>query len=290
MPGRTWMSTVGGYRYSHNGQEKENEIAEGLLSAEYWMYDSRILRRWETDPVVKEWESPYATFNNNPVLYADPSGLDGKDKGKNDKGKSGGGNNGEKITTNPDGSTSSTVTWEGGGSCTVTNPKDPNTPKGRLNITFNAQHFHKIGGNGGWNGQNDNGYVYPWFPNFTTFNPDESSGRWEVSYAIRSKQMQDRLSLNTFVGLGLTRIKGDLLDANKNVLTHFGHGLGTVGPLARADAEYRAFKGIFFKIGMDISGGTTLSDFGDGISQGALNVSFLDRRYPDWSTHGMGIS
>ena len=76
LPGRSFNS--GDYRYGHNGQEKENEITQGLYSAEFWMYDSRIIRRWETDPVVKPWESPYACFLGNPIYYADPSGLDGE--------------------------------------------------------------------------------------------------------------------------------------------------------------------------------------------------------------------
>ncbi len=44
------------------------------------MYDSRIGRRWERDPVVKVWESSYATFANNPILFADPLGLSVLDK------------------------------------------------------------------------------------------------------------------------------------------------------------------------------------------------------------------
>ncbi len=44
------------------------------------MYDSRIGRRWERDPLVKEWESPYAAFANNPILFADPLGLSALDK------------------------------------------------------------------------------------------------------------------------------------------------------------------------------------------------------------------
>ena len=43
----------------------------------YWEYDSRIGRRWNIDPVIKPWESPYATFNNNPISQIDPDGLDG---------------------------------------------------------------------------------------------------------------------------------------------------------------------------------------------------------------------
>jgi RHS repeat-associated protein len=78
MPGRTWQ---GGdkYRYSHNGHEKEDEIFNGAQSAEFWMYDSRIGRRWEMDPITYEDQSPYAAFNNNPIYYSDPLGLEGED-------------------------------------------------------------------------------------------------------------------------------------------------------------------------------------------------------------------
>jgi len=67
MPGRTW---VGGddYRYSHNGHEKENAVFSGAQSAEYWMYDSRILRRWNTDPIWYESQSPYMCFDGNPIF------------------------------------------------------------------------------------------------------------------------------------------------------------------------------------------------------------------------------
>ncbi len=102
MPGRTWISSVGGYRYGMNGQEKDNEIFEGAQSAEFWMYDSRLGRRWERDPITYPWQSPYACFNNNPIRYADPKGLKGKDNGKKDAGSKGGGelSNETKITGN----------------------------------------------------------------------------------------------------------------------------------------------------------------------------------------------
>ena len=79
MPGRTWIGAAGGYRYSHNGHEKEDEIFNGAQSAEYWMYDSRILRRWELDPLVDDDQSPYACFYGNPIYFADPLGLKGDD-------------------------------------------------------------------------------------------------------------------------------------------------------------------------------------------------------------------
>ena len=81
LPGRTTPAPGGiddKYRYSHNGQEKDNDIFIGALSAEYWEYDSRTGRRWENDPLTYAWQSPYATFNNNPIYYSDISGLEGE--------------------------------------------------------------------------------------------------------------------------------------------------------------------------------------------------------------------
>ena len=75
MPGRKWQAS--NYRYSHNGHEKEEEIFSGANSAEFWMYDSRIGRRWEIDPITYAWQSPYACFNNNSIYFDDPKGLKG---------------------------------------------------------------------------------------------------------------------------------------------------------------------------------------------------------------------
>jgi len=68
----------GEYRYGFQGQEKDDEIkGEGnSYSAEYWQYDPRIMRRWNMDPLLKHHESPYATFANNPINFADPNGAD----------------------------------------------------------------------------------------------------------------------------------------------------------------------------------------------------------------------
>lgn len=74
MPGRVFNSDK--YRYGFNGQEKSNEIAgEGNHNtAEFWEYDPRIAKRWNMDPRPKVWESPFATFSNNPVSFSDPLG------------------------------------------------------------------------------------------------------------------------------------------------------------------------------------------------------------------------
>ena len=59
-----------------NGQEKDNEVGEGIYTAEFWEYDSRIGRRWNLDPVVKPWQSSYSCFSNSPISRIDPLGDD----------------------------------------------------------------------------------------------------------------------------------------------------------------------------------------------------------------------
>ena len=69
---------ISSYRYGFQGQEKDDEIAGNgnSYTAEYWQYNSRLGRRWNMDPIVKEHESPYACFANNPLWLIDPNGAD----------------------------------------------------------------------------------------------------------------------------------------------------------------------------------------------------------------------
>lgn len=78
MPGRKYSQSNTTYRYGFNGQENSDEIAAGLTTAMYWEYDSRIGRRWNQDPVVKDWESPYLCFSGNPIFFSDVNGDVGK--------------------------------------------------------------------------------------------------------------------------------------------------------------------------------------------------------------------
>ncbi len=74
MPARSFNQND--YRFGHNTQEKVTEWAPGHYTAEFWEYDSRLLRRANRDPLDKPWESPYAAFANNPIWFSDPNGLD----------------------------------------------------------------------------------------------------------------------------------------------------------------------------------------------------------------------
>ena len=74
MYGRSFNSNS--YKFGFNSQMKENEIyGEGnTYSAEYWMYDSRLGRRWNVDLKPNPSISWYSTFAGNPIWYSDPMG------------------------------------------------------------------------------------------------------------------------------------------------------------------------------------------------------------------------
>ncbi len=76
QPGRSFSSAD--YRFGFNSQEKVGEIAGSgnHNTALFWEYDTRLIRRWNIDPVVKSWESGYAVFANNPISFVDPFGSD----------------------------------------------------------------------------------------------------------------------------------------------------------------------------------------------------------------------
>ncbi|AUS04919.1 hypothetical protein C1A40_05295 [Tamlana carrageenivorans] len=84
MPGRNMNN--GDYRYGFGGQEMDNEIAGNgnSYTAEFWQYDPRLGRRWNVDPMSGKyaWQSPYAAFNNNPIYFNDPLGLEGEEGNK----------------------------------------------------------------------------------------------------------------------------------------------------------------------------------------------------------------
>jgi len=85
------------YRFGFNGQERDTEININIHHAEFWKYDARTARRWNTDSVFVPFESPYATFRSNPILMADPHG-DCPDCPDNDEVGDGGTMEGVEVT------------------------------------------------------------------------------------------------------------------------------------------------------------------------------------------------
>ena len=76
ITGRGYSSEA--YRFGFNTQEKTDEISGpgNHNTATFWEYDTRLGRRWNTDPVIKPWESLYACLSNNPLLLNDPDGSE----------------------------------------------------------------------------------------------------------------------------------------------------------------------------------------------------------------------
>jgi hypothetical protein len=66
------------HRFTFNGQERTDEIAGtgNHTTALFWEYDTRLGRRWNVDPVVKQSLSGYSAFANNPIFLKDHNGDD----------------------------------------------------------------------------------------------------------------------------------------------------------------------------------------------------------------------
>jgi hypothetical protein len=64
------------YRFGFNTQEKITELGGDIYTAEFWMYNAQLGRRWNVDPEWKEFanESIYTTFQNNPIFQIDHLG------------------------------------------------------------------------------------------------------------------------------------------------------------------------------------------------------------------------
>ncbi|MEO6883115.1 MAG: hypothetical protein ABI199_03720 [Bacteroidia bacterium] len=73
------------FRFGFNGMEKDNDIygTGNAYTTEFRMLDTRLGGRWwSLDPDIKPWESPYAGFSDNPIVYSDPFGKDITNPGK----------------------------------------------------------------------------------------------------------------------------------------------------------------------------------------------------------------
>ena len=79
QPGRTFANAD--YRYGFNGMEKDDEVAGvgNSYTTAFRQLDPRLGRWFSLDPMMAKYphQSPYASFNNNPIYFSDPTGLEG---------------------------------------------------------------------------------------------------------------------------------------------------------------------------------------------------------------------
>jgi RHS repeat-associated protein len=80
LPSRTFAAES--YRYGFNGMEKNLDInSQGNdYTTTFRQYDARVARWKSLDPLMDEYAhiSAYAAFNNNPIYFPDPEGLEGE--------------------------------------------------------------------------------------------------------------------------------------------------------------------------------------------------------------------
>jgi hypothetical protein len=79
MPGMSW-SEGSGYRYGFGSHENDDEVygSKNFMDFGGYGYDNRLGRRWNVDPMYKKYPniSPFIGYNNNPIIYKDPTGND----------------------------------------------------------------------------------------------------------------------------------------------------------------------------------------------------------------------
>jgi len=70
---------TGAYLYGFQGQEMDDEVNGNgnSYTTMFRQYDPRLGRWLSLDPLMANfpWQSPYAAFDNNPIVLNDPSGL-----------------------------------------------------------------------------------------------------------------------------------------------------------------------------------------------------------------------
>ncbi|WCL81762.1 hypothetical protein PPO43_01455 [Saprospira sp. CCB-QB6] len=74
MPGRNFPGAIPP-EYGHNGMRKSPEIGSGHHTTYFRELDGRMGRWWSTDPITFPHQSPYNTFDGNPIYYTDASGA-----------------------------------------------------------------------------------------------------------------------------------------------------------------------------------------------------------------------
>ena len=74
LPGRSYNAHT--LRHGFTGHEKESDLAEGIYTTEYRLYDARVARWLSVDPLFEKYVgmSPYNYCMLNPVMMVDPDG------------------------------------------------------------------------------------------------------------------------------------------------------------------------------------------------------------------------
>jgi RHS repeat-associated protein len=94
------------YSYAFNGMETDKEVSGtgNSYTTQFRQYDPRLGRWKSLDPLAGKYpgQSPFAAFNNNPLYFVDPLGLEGEPTGGDDDIKKGNDLKPVDVVYNPD--------------------------------------------------------------------------------------------------------------------------------------------------------------------------------------------
>lgn len=237
MPDRQYYasSDSSNYRFGFNGQEKDNEVSGvgNSYTAEYWQYDSRLGRRFNLDPVVKEWESPYACFSNNPIIMIDIKG-DSAVSSSQDVGVSGNINNQNAAT--------------------LTQMLPAKSDPAQINVGYFGVNRTKIAGNANLKLNTDFIYISTAFGKLPRV--DEPSSFCHINYTFSDNNQ----SVDFSAGLFRNHTKGDFLLDNGNDV-HFSIGNSQIGIGVGIDLSTPEFQGFSASASVFIGAGPQLTQF-----------------------------
>jgi RHS repeat-associated protein len=157
------------YQYKYNGKEFQDELGLNMYAMDMRQYDPAIARWVVQDPIVHLNQSPYNSFDNNPVFWADPSGADAESWLKDIFNRSQSGD----VWTN-DGS--GTFTNNRNGETSECDDCDGLKPNGGRIVSLTQREITYMDGKGG-----------PWNLGLTYYNPLESSATSPWSTIILPK-------------------------------------------------------------------------------------------------------
>ena len=130
QPHKNTSTTLsGGYRYSFNGMETDHEVSGhgNSYTTQFRQYDPRLGRWKSLDPLAGKYPgmSPFTAFNDNPVYFVDPLGLESAKNSEKKRERQKGNKTGDNTTIDeiPDEVVLNTETariWNDGYGYTVT--------------------------------------------------------------------------------------------------------------------------------------------------------------------------
>ncbi len=74
-------------KFKFNGKELEESLGINLYEMDMRQYDPTIARWTSIDPVIHHSLSPFNSFDNNPIFWADPSGANSESSGARTRGR-----------------------------------------------------------------------------------------------------------------------------------------------------------------------------------------------------------